>query len=196
KRAVQIGTIARKIEPSETTTAKIFRDASKFEIDGAKGDFEALAKENNYTVRPVNGMKALDESIPGIGNQRPIVRWAFEDEASVGDVKRFSLSTGGYVVAQLVAKHKAGLMSAEDASATVLPILRKEKKAELIKNRVSVSTLEDLATAENTSVKTASAITMKSPTIQGAGREPLVVGTAFGLGEGETSGLIEGVNGV
>ncbi len=195
-RAVQVGTIARKIEPSETTSSKIFRDASKFEIEGGKGDFEALAEENKYTVRPLEGIKALDESIPGIGNQRQILRWTFEEDTEVGDVKRWSLSNGGYLVAQIVAKNKAGLMSTENASATVLPILRKEKKAALLKDRISVATLEDLAAAENTSVRTASAITMKNPTISGAGKEPLVVGTAFGLNEGETSGLIEGENGV
>ncbi len=195
-RAVQVGTIARKIEPSETTSSKIFRDASKFEIEGGKGDFEALAEENKYTVRPLEGIKALDESIPGIGNQRQILRWTFEEDTEVGDVKRWSLSNGGYLVAQIVAKNKAGLMSTENASATVLPILRKEKKAALLKDRISVATLDDLAAAESTSVRTASAITMKNPTISGAGKEPLVVGTAFGLNEGETSGLIEGENGV
>lgn len=196
KRAVQVGTIARRIEPSEETSSKIFRDASKFEIDAGKGDFEALAKESKYTVRPLEGIKALDESIPGIGNQRQILRWTFEEETKVGDVKRFSLSNGGYLVAQVVAKNDAGLMSVEDATADVLPILRRQKKAEIIKDRVSVTTLEDLASAESTTVRTASAVTMKNPTISGAGREPLVVGTAFGLSEGETSGLIEGEKGV
>ncbi|GAA3609070.1 SurA N-terminal domain-containing protein [Flavivirga amylovorans] len=194
-KAIQVGTIARKIEPSEATTAKIFRDASNFEIKAGEGDFEALSKEANYTVRPVNGIKVLDENIPGIGNQRPIVRWAFEEDAEVGAVKRFNIPNG-YVIAQLVAKHKAGLMSVEDATAKVLPKVRKEKKAKMIRDRVSAKTLEDLAAAENTNVRSASAINMKSPTISGAGREPLVVGAAFGLKEGEPSKLIDGENGV
>ncbi|WP_303317001.1 SurA N-terminal domain-containing protein [Flavivirga abyssicola] len=194
-KAIQVGTIARKIEPSEATTAKIFRDASNFEIKAGEGDFEALAKEGSYTVRPVNGIKVLDENIPGIGNQRPIVRWAFEEDAEVGAVKRFNIPNG-YVIAQLVAKNKAGLMSVEDATAKVLPLVRKEKKAKMIRDRVSAKTLEDLAAAENTTVRSASAINMKSPTISGAGREPLVVGAAFGLKEGETSKLIDGENGV
>src|SRR5690606_17599767 len=42
----------------------------------------------------------------------------------------------------------------------------------------------------------ASDITMKNPTISGAGREPLVVGSAFGLKEGQTSKLISGEAGV
>ena len=194
-KAIQVGTIARKIEPSEATTDKVFRDASNFEIKAGEGDFEALAIEKKYTVRPVNGIKVLDENIPGVGNQRPIVRWAFEEDVEVGDIKRFNIPNG-YVIAQLVAKHEKGLMSVEDATARVLPIVRKEKKAKLIKDRVSATTLNELATAEKTSVRTASGINMKNPTISGAGREPLVVGAAFGLKEGETSGLIEGSNGV
>ena len=195
KKAVQVGTIARTIEPSETTIDKIFRDASNFEVKVAEKDFEEVATESKFTVRPVNGIKILDENIPGIGSQRQIVRWAFEKEAEVGDTKRFNIP-GGYVIAQLVAKHKEGLMAVDDATATVLPAIRKEKKAEMIRKRVSATTLDDLAKAENTTVKTASAINMKTPTISGAGREPLIVGSAFGLNEGETSKLIDGENGV
>ncbi|AXP81354.1 Chaperone SurA precursor [Mariniflexile rhizosphaerae] len=195
KKAIQLATLARKIEPSEVTVDKIFRDASNFEIAVEKKDFETVAKEKNYTVRPVNGVKILDENIPGIGSQRPIVRWAFEDNAEVGDVKRFNIPNG-YVIAQLVAKHEEGLMSVEDAKATVMPIVRKEKKAALIRSQVSATTLEALAKAQNTTVKSASAVNMKNPMITGAGREPLVVGAAFGLKEGQTSKLIDGANGV
>lgn len=195
KKAVKVGTIARKVEPSEATINAIFRDASNFEIKAKEGDFQAVAETNNYNVRPVNGIKALDESIPGIGNQRPIVRWTFEDEAEVGAIKRFTVS-GGYVIAQLVAKHEEGLMAVEDASATVLPKLRNERKAAQIIDRITASALEDVATAENTSVRTALAVNMKNPTISGAGREPMVVGAAFALEEGETSQLISGERGV
>ncbi|AUS04536.1 peptidylprolyl isomerase [Pseudotamlana carrageenivorans] len=195
KKAVQVGTIARKIEPSEATTDKVFRDASNFEIKAGEGDFETVAKENKFTVRPVNGIKILDESIPGVGNQRPIVRWAFEKDVEVGDIKRFNIP-GGYVIAQVVAQNKAGLMSVDDATARVLPILRKQRKAEMIKDRISATALEEIAAAEKTSVKTATGINMKNPTISGAGREPFVVGAAFGLNEGETSGLLEGEKGV
>ena len=194
-KAVQVGTISRKIEPSETTTDKVFRDASNFEINAGKGDFGTLATDNKFTLRPVNGIKVLDENIPGVGNQRQIVRWSFEEDAEVGDIKRFNIPNG-YVIAQLVAKHEAGLMSADDATAKVLPIIRKEKKAKIIRDRVSASTLEDFAAAENTNVRTANGINMKNPTISGAGREPLLAGAAFGLDEGETSKLIEGTNGV
>ncbi|MGE5943778.1 MAG: peptidylprolyl isomerase [Flavobacteriales bacterium] len=194
-KAVKVGTIARKTEPSEATVDKVFRDASNFEIAVGNKDFETAAKENKYTVRPVNGIKVLDENIPGIGSQRPMVRWAFSEEAKVGDVKRFNIPNG-YAIVQLVAKREAGTMSADEASATVSPIIRKEKKAEIIRNRVKATSIDALATAEKTTVKTATGINMKNPTISGAGREPLVVGAAFGLKEGETSKLIDGEFGV
>ncbi|MEJ2114176.1 MAG: peptidylprolyl isomerase, partial [Flavobacteriaceae bacterium] len=195
QRMIKVGTMSREIEPSEATIDKVFRDASNFEIAVADKDFQEVATENNYVLRPVNSIKILDESIPGLGNQRSIVRWTFEDAVEVGDVKRFNIP-GGYAIVQLTAKNKKGLMNVEDASATVLPKLRKEKKAQIIRDRVKATTLEDLAAAENTTVRTAAAINMKNPTLSGAGKEGLVVGTAFGLKEGETSKLIDGDKGV
>ncbi|MFH4964871.1 peptidylprolyl isomerase [Gaetbulibacter sp. M235] len=195
EKAVQIATIARKIEPSQATIDKVFRDASNFEISAENKDFAELATESKYVARPVNSIKVLDENIPGIGNQRQIVRWAFNDETEIGKIKRFNIPSG-YAIVQLVAKHKEGLMSVEEATVTAVPAIRKEKKATIIRNRIKVANLDDLAAAENTTVKTASAINMKNPTISGAGREPFVVGAAFGLKEGQTSKLIDGNNGV
>ncbi len=195
KKAAQIATIARKIEPSQGTIDKVFRDASNFEVSAENKDFAELATESKYVARPVNSIKVLDENIPGIGNQRQIVKWAFNDETEVGKIKRFNIPSG-YAIVQLVAKHKEGLMSVEEATVTAMPAIRKEKKAAIIRNRIKVSNLDDLAAAENSTVKTASAINMKNPTISGAGREPFVVGAAFGLKEGQTSKLIDGNNGV
>jgi peptidyl-prolyl cis-trans isomerase D len=194
--AYKIATIEKKIEASLETEDKLFREASNFELATAKKDFQDIAKETNKTVNPVNTIKALDENIPGVGNQREIVRWTFEQGREVGDVKRFSVSGGDYVIVQVTAKNEAGLMNVTDASVTALPEIRKEKKAKLIKDRISATTLEDVAAAENQTVKSASAVNMKNPTIAGAGREPLVVGTAFGLEEGATSKLVVGDNGV
>ncbi|XLS28684.1 peptidylprolyl isomerase [Flavobacteriaceae bacterium M23B6Z8] len=193
---VFIATIVQKLEPSEKTTNELFTNATKFEIAVAGKDFQETAKENEYVVRPVNKVKVLDENLPGIGNQRAIVKWAFEKETEVGSVKRFNIPNG-YVIAQVTKKTEKGLLTPEEASARVLPILRKQKKAAMIKEKnANVNSLDAFASANNTQVNAASTLTMKSPTIAGAGREPKVVGTAFGLKEGATSGLIEGENGV
>ncbi len=194
-RAIKVATLAEKIEPSQKTIDATFNETSKFEIAVSKGEFDAVALESKYNLRPVNGIKELDENIPGLGNQRAIVRWAFEEGTEVGDVKRFNFN-GGYAVVQLRAKNKAGLMSTEDASVTATPAIRKEKKAEIIRKRISGKSFNDIASSENQTIRTALALNMKNPTISGAGREPKVVGTAFGLNEGETSAPVTGENGV
>lgn len=196
QRAIKVATIAHAIEPSEQTIDKTFNETSKFEIAVADQDFETVAKEGDYTVKPVSNIGVLDENIPGLGNQRPIVRWAFEEGTEIGDVRRFNVLDGGYVVVKLVGINKEGLMTTEKASVTALPEVRKQKKAELIKARITTTTIEDIAASENQTVQTALAINMKSPTLSGAGREPKVIGIAFGLAEGETSKLIEGVFGI
>jgi peptidyl-prolyl cis-trans isomerase D len=194
--AFKVATIAQEIEPSVETIDEVFKHKSKFEIAVADADFEAVAEENNYDVRNVSSVKELDENIPGIGTQRAIVRWAFEDGVEEGDFKSFSTTAGGFVVVKLTGVNEAGLMSVQDGSVTALPEVRKEKKAAYIIDRITASTLEDIAAAEGQTVKTALAVNMKNPTLSGAGREPLVIGTAFGLDEGETSELIEGNTGV
>lgn len=196
QQAYKIATIVQEIEASIKTIDAVFTDKSKFEIAVADADFDAVAKENNYSTFPVSSIKELDETIPGLGVQRAIVRWSFEDGVEEGDFKSFNISGGGFVVAMVTAVNEAGLMSVEKASITALPEIRKEKKAELIKNRVSATTLETIASDEGQTVKSAMAVNMKNPTLSGAGREPKVIGTAFGLEVGATSKLIVGANGV
>jgi parvulin-like peptidyl-prolyl isomerase len=196
QRAIKVATLAQEIEPSEKTINEVFNQVSKFEIAANEDDYQAIAKEKSLTVKPVNTIKVLDENIPGLGNQRQIVRWAFEEDAKVGDIKRFNLASGGYAMVQLAAKNKEGLMSVASASASALPAIRNEKKAKMIRERISATTLEAIAEAEKQQVKTANGINMKNPTLSGAGREPKVIGTAFGLAEGATSGLIDGAKGV
>ncbi len=194
-RAIKVATIAHQIEPSDETIDEVFNTVSKFEIALQDGDFQELAKERNLVVKPVN-FKVLDENIPGLGNQRQIVRWAFEDGNEVGDYKRFSISGGGYVVVQLTKINKEGLMNVESASASVLTKIRKEKKAKLIRAKITATTVAEVAENQSQTRRTAAAVNIKNPTLAGAGREPLVIGAAFGLKEGETSKLIDGEKGV
>lgn len=195
---VQVATLSRNVEPSETTINNLFTETTKFEMnttDAAPEDFSKIAEESEFTVRPVNKLKALDENLPGLGQQRSIVRWTFEDATDVGDIKRFDL-TNGYAVVQLTKKYKEGAMAPEDASATVLPILRKQRKAEQIIAANQGKSFEAFASDNNVSQSSASALTAKAPTVPGAGKEPLVVGTALAMNAGDTSGFIKGETGV
>ncbi|WP_435623527.1 peptidylprolyl isomerase [Flagellimonas sp.] len=195
---IQVATLSREVEPSEETINTLFTDATKFEmasLDAEAESFSNIASESGYSVRPVNKIKELDENLPGLSSQRGIVQWAFNDDTEVGDIKRFNVNNG-YAVVQLTKKYKEGVMSPEDASATALPKIRKERKAAQLLSINQGKSMEAMAQDNGVVASTATALTMKSPTLPGAGREPLVVGTAFTLNQDETSGLIEGESGI
>ena len=194
KPAVKLATVVKNVEPSDKTTNQIFSDASKFEVAVKNGDFSELAKAQNLEVKPVNRLGNLDSNLPGIGENRPIINWAFNEDTKIGDSKRFSIPDG-YVIAQLTSKNQKGLMTVQQASATVTPILRNEKKAEKIKSSIKGTTLDEIAASQTVVVQTSTGITMATPMI-GATNEPKVVGMAFGTKPGETTPLIAGRNGV
>lgn len=183
------------IQPSESTLNNVYKDAGNFLLDAESGEYTEVAKTNNYEVKPVLGIKALDENIPGLGAQRQIVNWAFNEERSAGDIKQFDIDKG-YVVVQLNKITKEGLQSAQQASAVVTPILEKEMKAKSVISSINSEDMNEIATQFGVSVQTASAINMANPLIPGAGKEPKVVGAAFALQEGEVSKPIVGEKGV
>ena len=195
QKAMKFATLSKEIESSEKTLNEVFANASRFELAAQKGDFSQIAKEQELALKPVNKIGALDATIPGVGNNRSIVNWAFGEDVSVTDVKRFSI-LDGYVVVQLTRKSPKGLMSIAEASALVMPKLRNGLKAKQIMATISGNDLDAIASSQGITVQNATAITMAAPTIPGAGAEPEVVGAAFAKAAGETTSLIAGEKGV
>lgn len=193
--AVQLATIAQKIEPSETTTDEIFTKATKLEMDAESKSLADLAKGLKLTLTPANKILANDENIPGIGAQRGIVKWAYAKDTKEGDVKKFDIPQG-HVIVRLKSINKKGLLSIEEAKLSVLPIVRNQKKAELVKKKMEGATLEAVAQKTGSTVANAADVNLANAAIVNVGPEPKVVGKAFGLAAGKTSGLIEGNLGV
>ncbi|MBC2837802.1 peptidylprolyl isomerase [Robiginitalea sp. SC105] len=194
---VRLATLSRTIEPSDETVNTLFTEATSLEmaVTESPETFRTIAEEKGYTVRPVNKIGAMDENLPGLGAQRRIVQWAFNGDTEIGDIRRFDLANG-YAIAQLTGTYRAGTMAVEDASVRVLPELRRKRKAEIITAANQGKSIDEIASSNGVAVSTATALNIKSPTIPGAGREPLVVGTAAVMDQGSTSDLIEGETGV
>ena len=193
---VKLATFSRKIIPSEATENSIFRNAEEFSLAVSKGNkFMDVANKKKFTVKPAIGIKALDENVPGLGNQRQIVTWAFNKYTKVGDFKRFDLE-GLHVVVYLTASQEKGLMSADKAINSVRPILVNEKKAEILAKKLQGSNLQSIAKSNNTNVKAAEGVTLKSPTLSGVGVEPKIVGAMYNAQQNKIYNSIVGDRGV
>ncbi|MBS9774895.1 MAG: peptidylprolyl isomerase, partial [Tenacibaculum sp.] len=196
QKAVKLATFARKIEASEVTENEIYQNSETFALELSKGKkLDKLAKENNLSYLPVQGLKYLDENIPSLGNERQIVLWAFGKDNKVGDSKRFDVN-GGYVVAVLTGKTEKGLMPVEKAMAKVRPILTKEKKASIIEGKMNGSTLQDIAKATNERVRSESGVSLGTPAISGVGREPKVAGAMINAPKNKVINKVVGDKGV
>lgn len=194
--AIRLATIAQKIEPSDATTDRIYQEAVKFEMDANEKDFATVAKEAKLTVNPVVKLKAMDENFGIVGNQRQIVRWAYEKGTKVGDVKRFEIANVGNVIVKFKKINEEGLLAIDEARISIEPILKNKKKAALITAKMKGANLEAIAKASGSTVQQAVDLTIANAILPNVGQEKKVVGTAIGIGVNKLSSPIEGNSGV
>ena len=193
---LKLATFARKIEASEATENKVFQDAETFALDLINGkDFDEAVKAKTLTSKSAVGLKSLDEVVPGLGKEREIITWSFDQDLSIGDSKRFDVN-GGYVVAVLTGKTEKGLMPVDKAITKVRPILIKQRKAAMIADKTSGATLAEIAKSANQSVRNATNVNLQSPTISGVGFEPKVVGAMLNAKENTVVKNVVGDKGV
>jgi peptidylprolyl isomerase/peptidyl-prolyl cis-trans isomerase D len=192
---LKLAIVARKIDPSEVTESKIYQEAETFASDLTNGkDLLELAKEKNYAVKYGLNLSELSENITGLGNQREIVKWTFEKDAKIGDIKRFDLDNGDYVVAYLKKKNKKGLTAMAIAKSKVRPILIKQKKYEMLKEKMKGNTLKEIASSIKKTVNSAKNISVSNPSLPVGGRDLNIVGSILFMKEGDIE-IVKGNNG-
>ncbi len=198
QKGVKLVTFGRQIEPSQDTENTVFQNAEKFAlaVSEKKSSFLEVASNNKYTTRPAVGLKVLEDKVPGIlGTNRQVIIWAFNKDTEIDDIKRFDIDNG-YIVAILTAKADKGLINPTKAINKIKPILVNEKKAKLIKDKMTGASLNDIATANKVTVRKVNSVAIKSPSITGVGSEPNVVGAMYYAKDNQLYNKIEGKKGV
>tara|TARA_B100000575_G_scaffold34513_1_gene23261 strand:- start:19485 stop:21596 length:2112 start_codon:yes stop_codon:yes gene_type:complete len=194
---VLLASLTKSIVPSEQTSNEVFKNATEFEMNALNDNFQIAARESEYKVRFIPKINELDENLPGLPSQRRIIQWIFDETRKVGEIKRFDLSFGGYVVVKLNNIMDKGVASIDEVRDEITRELLKKKKADLIiKDNINLNSLEEFASKNKLDIITANAINQKSGTIVGSGNEPYIVGKAFGLDELQTSNFLIGNSGV
>lgn len=197
KDVVKLATISKKLIPSDATANRVYTAASQFEFDLKEIDFEDLAKQKNLGVSEVNDLKILDDSFPGLGNQRQVVQWAFEEDRKVSDAKRFSYNTDSFLIVQVTSSRAEGLASTTDVADTVTPLVLSEKKKAYIVDEIKdYTSLEEVANQFGQTPSNAKAMNRFTAMLAGASKEPKVIGAAFSMLSGAISEPIVGNTGV
>ena len=197
KDIVLVADITREIIPSEETSNKVFMNVTKFEIEAKEKDFITTAENYKYKVQDVNNVEVLEENLPGLFRQRNIVQWAFDKETKVGDIRKFSISSGGYAVVRLNKVSAEGDVDIKNNMEEVKNLLIRTKKINYIKQNYSeIKTLDEFSQLLNKEIETASALTQNNTVLVGSGEEPYIIGAAFSMDLNQPSELLEGKNAI
>jgi peptidyl-prolyl cis-trans isomerase D len=195
----KIAYISKKIDPSPETDQNASGLASQFagESRDAKA-FDDNVQKNHLQKLLGPDITPAEVSIPGLGANRQLVRWAYD--ASLGNVSEPFSVGDKYVVALLTEINSAGTMTPAKARNQVEPILRNKKKAEeIIKKEGNPASLDAAATAAGQPVQHADSVLFVRSTLSAtSGQESKVVGAAFdkGLAGKPVSPAISGNTGV
>ena len=192
---VLLADVAIEIIPSNESSNENFRKASQVEFDANNG-LSLNQSDASLQINTFESFEDFDEGLPGIINSRQVIKWMYDDDSRVGDVRRFTLNDG-YIVAKIIEFNKTRLPDIEDVRTEISQILIQDKKYDFLKNKYkSTLNIDTIAEENNLEVENASAVTQYDPILVGAGVEPYIIGSSFSLEPDETSELLKGNNGV
>jgi peptidyl-prolyl cis-trans isomerase D len=198
---VQLATIVRNIEPSSQTYQQTYSTASKFAAENRDlKAFQASVTSQGLNKR-VATIYEVDKEVAGLENSRMLIRAAFKAEngqpiISSEGTPIFELGTQ-FVVAMLSSSQEKGYSSLSVNKPTIEMTLRKEKKAEQLKEKMAGKTdLASLASSLGTTVGQAQDVNFDSYSIPGLGIEPAIAGAVTTLEPGAVSKPIAGLSGV
>ena len=192
---VLLADVAIEIIPSNESSNENFRKASQVEFDANNG-LSLNQSDASLQINTFESFEDFDEGLPGIINSRQVIKWMYDDDSRVGDVRRFTLNDG-YIVAKIIEFNKTRLPDIEDVRTEISQILIQNKKYDFLKNKYkSTLNIDTIAEENNLEVENASAVTQYDPILVGAGVEPYIIGSSFSLEPDEISELLKGNNGV
>ncbi len=199
KRKVKLAIFEIKVATSNMTVSKIYNEAKQFAAELKGSDFDNRAKEKGVTVRTTNELPTTAEKVAELPQSRQIVRWAFENEKeAVSDVYDCD---NQFVVATVTDVLEKGFRPVEKVSEQIKAELIREKKATLIIEKLNAQiaktpSIEGIAAAIGSEVKSAPAVNFAAYQFGVAGFEPAVVGKVSALPVNKISAPIKGNAGV
>ncbi|NBO49673.1 MAG: hypothetical protein EBU80_08110 [Chitinophagia bacterium] len=194
--AYKVAYLAKNIVASEETDLKASSSATQFAGNSRDvKSFEEAVVKMKLTKEYADNIREMDYGA-GQLNSRAIVKWAFENK--IGTVSEPFDLKDQYVVAVVTGEIKEGVQPPALARVSVEPILRNQKKADLLaKKAQGEKNLDKIATILGGTSGKVDTLKFADPFVQNVGSEIKVIGAAFNKKNLSTiSDAIAGQNGV
>lgn len=182
-----------RADPIATIDARA-EEADDFSYFAEQDGFEGEAQRRGYEVKEALATNG-NPFVSGIGQSRQILNYLETSEE--GDISQPIELSNQFIILKVTGITPEGVRPFEEVREQIRNVVLIEKRKEQIAARVedllaSNSSLEALAEAAGKELSTYEGLRMSSAVIEGAGREPEIVGAIFGLEEGEGSGALMG----
>jgi peptidyl-prolyl cis-trans isomerase D len=196
---VQLAIVAQDVTLTTATISRLqdqMQDV-KYYSEQRGGSLQAEAERRDLEVQTVT-VEADQPAIPGIGTNRQVRDWV--EGARRGRTSDIIDTGDQFVYLRAAEVQSEGYRPFDEVRAELEPRVRLEKKRDMqvarMREALSQHGFSGLAVAVDSQQRTAESVRYDNTMITGLGREPRFVGTALGLREGQTSGVVAGDNAV
>ena len=197
ERATQEVELVQLSLPVPSSVDRLLEEAEdlRYYAESEGSGFADEAGRRGFQVQTAN-VTEEQQAIPGLQIGRDALRWIRRSET--GDISDPLDATTSFVVFHVTNVTPEGFRPFDEVKEEIEPrvLLEKKKEVQLARLREAIQSsggdLSAVATAVGQSVQTLENAALNAPVIPGVGREPRVVGTAFGLQPGATSGAVAG----
>jgi len=195
----KLAIIAKKVEPSNETHSKIFKNASKFAFENTDtAKFNSSASTNDEISLLKASVLKSDYELNGLPGTRELVQWAFTAEKGQVSNKVYK-TEGAYIVAAVIDMNDEEYSPIAKVENQIKAQLIKDKKAEKIiaeMNASNIANLDELSKGVAKPLQTVEGAKFASYSQPRIGHEPAVMGALVNAEEGKVYGPIKGEAGV
>lgn len=186
-------TLNIEADPFETVDAQA-KAAEDFSYYAREDGYEAEAQRRNLTIQEGFATEG-NPFIAGLGQSRVVLNYLARAQAK--DISDAVDLDSQFLVIEVTEVIPEGTRALEDIRPQVETLVRNEKRKKLMLDKINglikgQSSLDAIASANNREVQQADALTLNNTSLPGAGVEPVVLGTIFGLSLNTMSKPIEG----
>ena len=183
KDSVSVVYFERELFASDETLNETYSEVFDFINKNPKiNDIERVSDEIKLRPRTVS-LEKMDNTVPGLGTNREIVKWAFDNSTILNETKFFDIQDK-YIVAFLSNISEDKYIPISDVQSEIITTLKKRFIYNKIAQEISslnISSLEELANLYDTDVKKISNLKFGSDSFGDIGYNPKLVGNFFNL---------------
>ncbi len=196
-----LASISHKIQPSEETRNKFYREALDFATKNTtKEAFDKAVEAQKLNKRIADNLHEGEKNVPGLENPKDLVRWVYEAETGQVSTEPFSFGDR-YVVAILTEVKEKGNAPLDQVKDEVSLKVKTEKKAEQFTKEFNdklsgVKNVDELSQKMGLPAERTENLIFNSYSITGVGRDDALCGIASALKTNSLSKPFRGQMGV